>query len=121
MTDLPLAELRHRAGLTQEELAERAGLTARSVRNLERSVHRPRRRTAARLRAALGVRLWDLDDLAGAEDIAVMFGRSILDSAVPVKVTSSGPLYSIAQVRLRSAPIPRPRGRATAGRRTSGR
>src|ERR687885_215106 len=39
---------RHRlaAGLTQEQLAERAGLGARSVQDLERGVARPLRRTA---------------------------------------------------------------------------
>lgn len=70
MTDLPstdLAELRRRAGLTQEELAERAGLTARSIRNLERGQHRPRRRTLTRIRAAL-----ELDDVVG--HLVVEFG-----------------------------------------------
>ena len=53
------AVLRHhrvRAGLSQEALAERAGLTARSVRNIERrSVRHPRPETAALLGSALGL------------------------------------------------------------------
>lgn len=61
-----LAELRRRAGLTQEELAERAGLTVRSIGNLERGQHRPRRSTAARIRKAL-----ELDDVGV---LAVEFG-----------------------------------------------
>jgi len=53
------AVLRHHrvaAGLSQEALAERAGVTARSVRNIERgSVRHPRPETAALLGAALGL------------------------------------------------------------------
>jgi tetratricopeptide (TPR) repeat protein/transcriptional regulator with XRE-family HTH domain len=53
------AVLRHyrvAAGLSQEALAERAGVTARSVRNIERrSVRHPRPETAALLGAALGL------------------------------------------------------------------
>ena len=46
---------RHRlaAGLTQEALAERAGLGVRTVQGLEEGEHRPRRETARRLAAAL--------------------------------------------------------------------
>lgn len=47
---------RRRAGLTQEELAERAGMTPRAISDLERGVvRRPRRRTVQNLAAALGV------------------------------------------------------------------
>src|SRR5919204_1161313 len=48
---------RHRlaAGLTQEALAERAGLGTRTVQNLEEGRHRPHRETAERLAAALGL------------------------------------------------------------------
>jgi tetratricopeptide (TPR) repeat protein/transcriptional regulator with XRE-family HTH domain len=53
------AVLRHHrvaAGLSQEALAGRAGVTARSVRNIElRSVRHPRPETAALLGAALGL------------------------------------------------------------------
>jgi predicted ATPase/transcriptional regulator with XRE-family HTH domain len=55
-----LRRLRQEAGLTQEELAERAGLSVRGISDLERGVNRTARRTSARLYAdALG--------LAGAE------------------------------------------------------
>ncbi|WP_042429991.1 helix-turn-helix transcriptional regulator, partial [Streptacidiphilus anmyonensis] len=51
-----LREYRREAGLTQEELAEAAGLSARSVRDLERGRHgRPQRRTAEQLVSALGL------------------------------------------------------------------
>ncbi|GAB2712820.1 helix-turn-helix domain-containing protein [Kitasatospora kifunensis] len=51
-----LLELRRAAGLTQEELAEAAGLAARSIRDLERGQRgRPQRRTAQLLVSALGL------------------------------------------------------------------
>ena len=45
---------RHRAaaGLTQEDLAERAELSVRGLRYLERGLHRPYRDTVQRLRRA---------------------------------------------------------------------
>jgi transcriptional regulator with XRE-family HTH domain len=48
---------RHRlaAGLTQEALAERAGMSARGIQNLEGGVTRPARDSARRLAAALGL------------------------------------------------------------------
>ncbi len=59
-TPLPFAVLlrRHRraVGLTQEALAERAGLSLRAVSDLERGVKtRPHRDTVALLAAALGL------------------------------------------------------------------
>ncbi|MFI9274643.1 AAA family ATPase [Kitasatospora sp. NPDC052896] len=51
-----LRECRRTAGLTQEELAEAAGLSARSVRDLERGRRgRPQRRTVEQLVSALGL------------------------------------------------------------------
>ena len=46
---------RLRRGLTQEELARRAGVHVRTVRNAELGIHRPDRRSRGRLFAALGV------------------------------------------------------------------
>jgi tetratricopeptide (TPR) repeat protein/transcriptional regulator with XRE-family HTH domain len=51
-----LRQLRERALLTQEELAEAAGLSPRSVSDLERGIHRTARKdTAVLLAAALGL------------------------------------------------------------------
>jgi transcriptional regulator with XRE-family HTH domain len=50
----PLALLRFRSGLTQEELAERAGIARESVSRLERG-GMPQFTTAAALARALGV------------------------------------------------------------------
>ncbi len=49
-------EHRLQAGLTQEELAERAGISARSVSDLERGLYQaPHRDTVARLGIALSL------------------------------------------------------------------
>ncbi|WP_370154052.1 AAA family ATPase [Streptacidiphilus sp. EB129] len=51
-----LLELRRAAGLTQEELAEAAGVAARSIRELERGRReRPHKRTVQMLASALGL------------------------------------------------------------------
>lgn len=51
-----LLVFRRAAGLTQEELAEAAGMAARSIRDLERGRRaRPQRRTAQLLVSALGL------------------------------------------------------------------
>lgn len=44
-----LRHLRLRRGLTQEQLAERLGLTCHSISNMERGIHAPRFRTLERL------------------------------------------------------------------------
>jgi len=50
-----LRRYRLKAGLTQEALAERAGVSVRNVQNLERGENRPLPDTARRLAAALGL------------------------------------------------------------------
>jgi len=51
-----LRRYRLEAGLTQEALAERAGLSVRNIQNLERGVNQPLRDTAQRLAGALDLR-----------------------------------------------------------------
>ncbi len=56
-----LRHYRKRAGLTQEELAEQAGLSARAISDLERGVNRtPRPYTSRQLAEALhlGLAIW---------------------------------------------------------------
>ena len=48
-----LREARLAAGLTQEALAERAGVSVRNIQSLETSLNRPQRDTARRLATAL--------------------------------------------------------------------
>ena len=51
-----LRRLRREAGLTQQELAERAGISVRSISDLERAIsERPRRDTTVMLAAGLGL------------------------------------------------------------------
>src|SRR5712692_10298813 len=55
-----LKTLRTAAGLTQEALAERAGLSVRGLQDLERGQsRRPHRDTVELLTAALGLAGWD--------------------------------------------------------------
>jgi tetratricopeptide (TPR) repeat protein/transcriptional regulator with XRE-family HTH domain len=83
-----LRRLRAEAGLTQEELAAAAGLSPRSVSDLERRVHRAARQDTARLLAdALG--------LAGSERalfVAAARGHAPADGA------GDGPLGGLAAV-----------------------
>ena len=50
-----LKELREQAGLTQKQLAERAGVAQRTVSSLEQGLYEPVWSTALALAAALGV------------------------------------------------------------------
>ena len=50
-----LRRYRREAGLTQEALAERAGVSVRNIQNLERGENRPLRDTARRLADALAL------------------------------------------------------------------
>lgn len=63
--------LRHRltAGLSQEELAERAGLSRRGISDLERGARRPHPGTARRLADALELGAEDRDDFVGANRV----------------------------------------------------
>lgn len=66
-----LKQYREDAGLTQEELAETAGLSARGISDIERGVsHRPRSDTIKRLAKALDLQGTDLERF-----IAVAGGR----------------------------------------------
>lgn len=57
-----LAKIRDAAGLSQEELAGKAGLAVKTISRLETGRHDGRRSTIKRVAAALGV---DVDDIIG--------------------------------------------------------
>lgn len=63
----PLAVHRFSAGMTQAQLAERAGISRTAVANIERGEHGARPLTAKALAAALGV---PVEQLFGAPDAA---------------------------------------------------
>ena len=74
------------AGLTQEELAERAGISSRSIRDMERGgARRPRKETVALLARALGLSGQDLSILTEA---ARRLGAAA--SVVPAPAGTSG-------------------------------
>ncbi|WP_195911177.1 ATP-binding protein [Streptomyces kaniharaensis] len=102
-----LRELRRAAGLTQEELAEAAGLAARSIRDLERGRReRPQRRTLEMLVSALG--------LAEADAAALLAARSGRRGGPPADegATGSGLLDRRGQLAI----LERAAGEARAGR-----
>ncbi|MFC8845744.1 MULTISPECIES: ATP-binding protein [unclassified Micromonospora] len=70
-----VSQLRTAARLTQEELAERTGLSVRAVSDLERNrVARPRRETISRLAAAFGLRAVTAEEFHAAARSATRTG-----------------------------------------------
>ena len=63
-----IKELRSRRGYSQEELAERSGLSPRTVQRIENGETEPRGDSLARLAAALDVTVDDLADWYPLED-----------------------------------------------------
>jgi transcriptional regulator with XRE-family HTH domain len=57
-----LRELRDRASLSQEELAERAGVSRATIADLELGNRKPQPKTRRKLAAALGVEPHELSD-----------------------------------------------------------
>ena len=55
MSTIRITELRIAAGMTKTELARRAGINERTVRNIESGVYEPSLATARKLAGALGV------------------------------------------------------------------
>jgi len=83
-----LRQLRQAAGLTQEELAERAGLTADGIGVLERGARRrPQPHTVRALATALG-----LNDAERAALVAAVPGRgdAVVEAAAPATLRSPG-------------------------------
>jgi tetratricopeptide (TPR) repeat protein/transcriptional regulator with XRE-family HTH domain len=92
-----LKRYRQAAGLTQEELAERAGLSLRGVGDLERGARRaPRKDTVALLGTALALAP---DDLALLEAVARR-QRLPVPAAVPAVIPSSMPPHTEAELPL---------------------
>src|SRR5947208_15704594 len=84
-----LRRARLAAGLTQEELAERAGLSRRSLGDMERGVvHTPRKDTVTLLTAALAL---DPQDRAALAEAARRLGTLV--APVPRPVVPSAPPF----------------------------
>jgi len=65
--EIRLRELRERKFLTQDELAERTGMTRANISRLENGLQRPRISTVRKLATALGVEpddliVWEVGD-----------------------------------------------------------
>lgn len=70
-----LREVRERKLVTQEELADRSGMTRANISRLENGLQRPRISTARKLAAALGVEPeelidWEAEDEGDAKKAA---------------------------------------------------
>ncbi|MCA9697565.1 MAG: helix-turn-helix transcriptional regulator [Myxococcales bacterium] len=68
-------ELRDRRGMTQEQLAEASGLSADTIRRLEKALFNPSLETMNKLAKGLGITVFDLmaDRLDESDDLAAMF------------------------------------------------
>ncbi|MEV6118860.1 helix-turn-helix transcriptional regulator [Streptomyces sp. NPDC052109] len=84
---------RSEAGLTQEELAERSGLSVRAIRDLERGrVARPRRETLRLLATALGLSEDEGEELLRLARQALPLARpGRVDSALPTAPAAMAP------------------------------
>ena len=93
-----LAELRAAAGLTQEEVAERAELSVRALRNIELGlVARPRRRTIAALVAALNIDATNAEQINRYARLArAATSTASKDETDVVKPTPISPLPSVS-------------------------
>ena len=65
-----LKRLRAERSLTIVQLAERAGVSSGMISQIERGTANPSIRTLQRLRAALGVNLWEMLDRTAAPEVA---------------------------------------------------
>ena len=74
-----LRSLRRRAGLQQQQLAARAGVTRPMLSNYERGKTIPNVRTLWRVLDALGASLADLEDVMGERDSVQRLARWLLD------------------------------------------
>src|SRR5215208_3076024 len=91
---------RHRtaAALSQEELAERAGLSVRGLSDLERGVHRaPRLETVRMLADALGLNLADRSTLLAAARPEVMTANHTVPEHVPPAILPRPPTRLIGR------------------------
>ncbi len=86
-----LRACRQRAGLTQDALAERAGVSTRNIQNLERARNRPLADTTTRLIAALGL---DAAEGASFRALATAAPRRHTPSDTPITVSAPALLTS---------------------------
>ena len=87
-----LRDLRKAAGLTQEQLAERTGLTVRAISNIERGrVARPHRHSLEVLARGLGLTAHRVDEFVGAY---LPPGTTSAYPAVPAQLPAHGAMFT---------------------------
>src|SRR5215216_8139773 len=88
-----LRRLRIAAGLTQQELADRAGVSVRAVSDLEREINqRPRRDTAAMLADGLQLGGTERDTFLAAAQPRPRLSPTTISAGLPRPPQVSGPL-----------------------------
>lgn len=95
----PLVALRVARGLSQERVAQLAGVSARTIYGIERRGHAPQRSTAAAIAAVLGCAPNDL--LNEAEPETATAQVTTTRAAAPTKEHSRCPDYLIAETNTR--------------------
>jgi transcriptional regulator with XRE-family HTH domain len=108
-----LRQLRTESQLTQEELAERAGISERTVSNLERRINKtPHKDTAGMLADAMSLTgpVRDLFIRAArgrAAPADVLAARTVSPTASPATAATAGPATPPGAWRLADGPVPR--------------
>lgn len=112
---MALRALRERAGLTQEELAERAGLTPHAISALERGVRtRPYPHTVRSLAEALALGTEDRAALVGAVPARTRPGRHVAEgdghnraeASHPLGDAETAPTTGADALQLQALPVP---------------
>ena len=125
-----LRQRRRKAGLTQEELAARSGLSVRTISNLERGSGRPYRRTAETLAEALALDVPAAADFlalaraarmpdAGPDDSGAEFampsGSGASASSIPQQLPSGLMVFTARELQLKALSTALDEAGATAG------
>jgi transcriptional regulator with XRE-family HTH domain len=99
---LRLRRLREAAGLTQEELAGRSGVSARAIGNLERGTGRPYPRSIRLIATALGLSISATDDLIAryrtTGNASQVRPDGTSPAAVPIPPSASAPAGAVHQL-----------------------
>ncbi|GIJ69617.1 XRE family transcriptional regulator [Virgisporangium ochraceum] len=85
-----IAAARRRAGLTQADVAEQAGLSVRAISNIERNVHsRLRRDSLARIARVLDL---DAEQVAALRGVRIRPGTGVLDPVTGARTPAQLPM-----------------------------
>lgn len=84
-----VAQARHARHWSQADLAEAAGLGAKTITNIETATHPPRPTSLARLERALGMQAGVLQDVLDHDDPTVVTLEQVLEPGAPTTTPAS--------------------------------